>query len=254
MSVVVDEPARWVRRIRINRPDARNAIDDATRLALLTALSKAEEDVGVRAVVLGGTEGIFSAGGDLPSLIGLSFEAALARLSSGHEIVTLAWEFPKPVISAVERFAVGAGAGLALLADDVVVGRSAAFMFPFPKLGLIPDWGITGSLELRTGWPVACRLLRDGATVKGEEAFSLHIADRLTDDDAVMQEAIELAALRADQALDAFAGLKTMLRGRAESRLNLDLEARTQAMCITSPAFAEGYAAFQEKRAPRFTP
>jgi len=252
MSVVLDNPAPRVRRIRIDRPDARNAIDDAVRAALLAAVGDAADDAAVRAVMIGGAGGLFCAGGDLPSLIGLDREAALARMRSGHAVVSAIWSCPKPVVAAVERFAIGAGAGLALLADEIVMGNSAIFAFPFLRLGLVPDWGLMGSLRLRAGWAAAGRIVRQGQPVKGEEAMSLGLADRLADDAAVMDEAIAAAVRMADQAPAAFARFKQAMRGDAATALDLAAEAEAQADCIIGPEFAEGYAAFREKRDPGF--
>lgn len=253
MSVAVDTPAPGVARIRIDRPHARNAVDTPTRYALLDALGRAREDEAVRAIVLGGMGGMFCAGGDLPSMVGLNRDEAFARLRHGHEIVTLLWECRKPVVAAVERFAIGAGAGLALTADDVVTSAGTRIGFPFQQLGLVPDWGIAASLRLRAGWSVASRLLRDSAAITGEQAVALGIADHLVAEDAVMAHAIALATTRAAQPAGAFGRLKALMRGEAEATLALQAEAEVQAVCITSPEFAEGYAAFREKRAPRFT-
>ena len=251
MTARIDEPAPGVRRILIDRPDARNAINGDTRAALIAAVADACSAEAVRALLLGGTNGLFSAGGDLPSLVGLDREAALARLQHGHELVTRLWECPKPVVVAVERFAVGAAAGLALLADEIVLGQSAQFVFPFLRLGLVPDWGLMGSLKLRTGWARATRLLRDGATVKGEQALAFGLADRLVKDEAVMAESIAAAESLAKLPPEAFATMKRLMRGDA-AVLGLAEEAAAQARRIVSDEFAEGYAAFREKREPRF--
>ncbi|MBO9499062.1 MAG: enoyl-CoA hydratase/isomerase family protein [Novosphingobium sp.] len=251
MSVAVDHPAPGVARIRIDRPDARNAIDASVRSGLFGALEEARLDAGVRGVVLGGTGGMFCAGGDLPSLVGLDEAAAYARLCDGHRIVALLWTFPKPVVAAVERFAVGAGAGLALLADRVVMGEGAVVSFPFARLGLVPDWGLGGTLPRRIGPERAARRFAEAASVKAGEALGLGLADTVTADATVMAEAIDAAARLAKAAPGAFARTKLRLRGDA-GVLQLEREARDQAACLASPEFAEGYAAFREKREPRF--
>ena len=251
MTIRIDEPRPGVRRILIDRPEARNAIDGETRAALIGAVADARGDEAARALLLGGANGLFSAGGDLPSLVGLERAAALARLQHGHELVTALWEFPKPAVVAVERFAVGAAAGLALLADEIIVGRSAQFTFPFLRLGLVPDWGLMGSLKLRVGWAQAIRLLRDSAAVKGERALAVGLADRLVEDEAVMAEAIAAAEALAKLPSEAFATMKRLIRGDAAT-LRLAEEAAAQAERIVSDEFAEGYAAFREKREPRF--
>lgn len=252
MAIVVDSPAIGIMRIRLDRPAARNAIDDATRVALLDAMTSARFDDAVRSIVIGGTNGVFSAGGDLPSLAGLSYDAAYARLRSGHLVVSAIWECPKPVIIAAENLAVGAAAGIALAADIIVAGPSTRFAFPFLKLGLVPDWGIARSLKSRTGEAISGRLLRDSATIQGEEAANLGIVDKLVADELVMDAAVQSAIAEAAKAGHAFGQLKRMMRGEADIALNLLAEAKAQACCVISPEFAEGYAAFRAKRQPRF--
>ncbi len=139
-ELLIDHPAPGITRLLINRPEARNAINAAVRQALYAALIAARDDPAIRAVIIGGAGGFFSAGGDLPSMVGIAPEAALARMQDGHRIVALLWTFPKPVIAAVERAAVGAAAGIAMLADRIVIGKTATLLFPFLRLGLVPDW------------------------------------------------------------------------------------------------------------------
>ncbi len=252
MSVQSDIPTQGVMRIRIDRPDARNAINAEVREALHAALLVARDDPAVRALVIGGMGGVFSAGGDLPSLIGLDEAAAFARLRDGHRVVSLLWGFPKPVVAAVERFAVGAGAGLALLSDEIVIGEGALLSLPFVKLGLVLDWGLSGTLPRRVGADAATRLYADAAALKGGAARDLGLADRLVADDAVMDTAVQRAEKLALVPPEAFAKTKGRQRGDAETALQLEREAREQAACIVSTEFAEGYAAMREKRDPRF--
>jgi 2-(1,2-epoxy-1,2-dihydrophenyl)acetyl-CoA isomerase len=252
MTIRVDQPEPRVRRILLDRPEARNAIDDAVRQALHDAVIDAIADEGVRAILIAGAGGVFSGGGDLPSLVGLDEEGARDRLRSGHRIVSALWTCPKPVAVAVERFAVGAAAGLALLADEIVMGRNATFSFPFLRLGLIPDWGLAATLPLRAGPVAAARLLRDGQPVGADEALALGLADRVVADDETMAEAVAAAARLAALPPAAFRRLKRLMRGDAEAALHLEAEAQAQAECIVSSEFAEGYAAFREKRRPLF--
>lgn len=251
MSVLVDDPEAGVRRIRIDRSEARNAIDASVRAGLHDALIAARDDSAIGAILLGGTQGMFCAGGDLPTMVGLDAEAAYARLCDGHRIVRLLWDYPKPVVAAVERFAVGSGAGVALLADRVVIGDGAIIGFPFLRLGLIPDWGLGTTLPRRIGPEPAARLFASAATIKAAEALRLGLADTLCADAAVMDEAVAGAAALTRIAPEAFAAMKRRLRGDA-GQLDLEGEARGQAARLQSAEFAEGYAAFREKREPRY--
>lgn len=252
MTVRIDEPEPRVRRIRLDRPEARNAINEAVRTALYDAVTDAVADDAVRALLIAGAGGVFSGGGDLPSLVGLDEAAARERLRDGHRIVAAFWNCPKPVLAAVERFAVGAAAGLTLLADEIVIGRSAFLSFPFLRLGLIPDWGLGATLRIRAGAVAAARLLREGEPVGAEQAVSLGLADRVVDDDQVMADTLAAALRAAALPPAAFARLKRAMRGDAATVLALEAEANAQAECIASAEFQEGYAAFREKRPPNF--
>jgi 2-(1,2-epoxy-1,2-dihydrophenyl)acetyl-CoA isomerase len=252
-ELLIDHPAPYIRRLLINRPEARNAINAEVRDALYAALIAASDDHSVRAVIIGGAGGFFSAGGDLPSMVGIAPDAARVRMANGHRIVDLLWIFPKPVIAAVERAAAGAGAGIALLADRVVMGSGATLLFPFLRLGLVPDWGLVQTVLRRAGQARSTQIFFDGKPVASEAAIAAGLADLAVDDDAVMTRSIEEAERLAALPQQAFARLKFLLRqGSKTDPLNLALEAEAQVACLTGPEFVEGYAAFKEKRLPDF--
>jgi 2-(1,2-epoxy-1,2-dihydrophenyl)acetyl-CoA isomerase len=249
--LLIDDPLPGVRRLRINRPEARNAIDAAVRAALRAALADAANDSSVRVMLFGSANGIFCAGGDLPSMVGLTRAAAEERMRESHEVAAAIGTFPKPVVAAVERFAVGAGAGLALLADHLMLADNAVLGFPFLKIGLVPDWGITATLPLRAGSTMAARVLRTAANVSASEALAAGIVDELVPSGQIEQLSIDLAAALAVLPAGAFRRLKTRLRGR-DFLKTLDDERAAQVSCLIGPEFAEGYAAFVAKRMPDF--
>lgn len=249
--LLIDDPALGVRRLRVNRPEARNAIDADVRAALRAALTAASQETAVRSLLIGSANGIFCAGGDLPSMIGLSSETADARMRESHEIAATIATFPKPVVVAVERFAIGAGAGMALLADYLIMADDAVLGFPFLKIGLVPDWGTTATLPLRIGFARAARILRSSETVKSSEALELGIADEVLPADQVEPRSIEQACNLAALPAAAFRSLKARLNG-TQIQTALDEERVAQVSALSGPEFAEGYAAFIEKRSARF--
>jgi 2-(1,2-epoxy-1,2-dihydrophenyl)acetyl-CoA isomerase len=253
-EILSDEPLPHVRRLLINRPAARNAINDAARTQLYDALLAARDDPHIRCVLIGGSGGIFSAGGDLPSLVGISADNALLRMQDGHKMVSLLWSFPKPVVAAVERAAAGAGAGLALLADRIIVGQEATLLFPFLRLGLVPDWGLMQTITRRAGYARANQIFLDNAAIKGTDAIGIGLADIVSPDADVMTRACTEAGTLAALPLKAFSRLKAGLRETAQpDPLALAYEAQMQVACLTGAEFVEGYAAFKEKRAANFT-
>ena len=253
-EILVDEPLPHIRRLLINRPAARNAINDLARHQLLDALAAARDNPRIRCVLIGGVGGLFSAGGDLPSLVGLSAGDARTRMQSGHKLVSLLWAFPKPVIAAVERVAAGAAAGLALLADRIVIGQDAILLFPFLRLGLVPDWGLMQTLTRRAGYARANQILLNNASIKGADAIGMGLADIVSPETDVMARALTEAEALAALPLNAFNRLKAGLRNAGESDpLSLAYEAEMQVACITGAEFTEGYAAFKEKRVASYT-
>ncbi len=191
--LLIDRPADGILRLRINRPEKRNAVNQAVRKALIEAVSGAQNDAECRAMVFGGAEGVFSAGGDLPSMVGISQEAARTRMASGAELCRLIANSPFPIVSAAEGFCAGAVVGLSLLGDHIVGGKSTRILFPFLRIGLVPDWGLMFSLPRRVGTATARRLLCRGQPVLGEEAADIGLIDEYVGEGDVMAAAVRRA-------------------------------------------------------------
>jgi len=251
-NLLTDRPLPSVCRILFNRPEARNAIDRATRDALGAALEEAQKAEDIRAVILGGVGGFFCAGGDLPSMVGLTSNEAMGRMMEGHSIVARLWHYPKPVLIALEGAAVGSGAALTTLADYVVMSSEGRIGFPFQKIGLVPDWGLMATLPLKTGAAVAQKLFREAAILDADQALAINLVDEIKRPAEVMAQTIAKAAELARLPLAAFARMKTIVRGDIEIALKDEL--RAQILCLTGAEFVEGYEAFRAKRAPDFLP
>ena len=249
--ILVDQPAPFVVRILINRPKARNAIDAAVRDQIGAALAAALLRPGTRAMVFGGAGGMFSAGGDLPSMANLSPDAARTRLRQVHALCRAVATAHVPVVSAVEGVAAGGAVGLALLGDHIVSGEGSRLLFPFLSLGLVPDWGQLLTLPRRVGLPAARRFLTEGGAVRADEALRSGLVDVVVPDDQVMARAVIAASALARLPREAWARTKRRLAGALED--DLRQEEDDQVACLTGPEFAEGYAAFFAKRAADFT-
>jgi 2-(1,2-epoxy-1,2-dihydrophenyl)acetyl-CoA isomerase len=253
MTVCIDRPAPGIVRLRIDRPEKRNAVDAQVRAALIEAVTAVQADPECGGLVLGGVGGIFSAGGDLPSMVGLSEPQARARMQEGHRLCRLLSETAIPVVSAAEGFCVGAAVGLALLGDYIVAGRATRFLFPYLSLGLVPDWGLLQTLPARIGVGAARRVLLAGSLLTGEEAVRVGVADEYVDESDVMAAAIESAVRLANLSPLAFARTKRRLLQPPRSlEDDLKREEADQTALLLSADFREGYAAFTEKRVPRF--
>lgn len=251
--VLLDRPAPHVARLRINRPDKRNAIDLAVREALVEHVQALLADAGTRALVFGGVGGVFSAGGDVPSMLGLSEAQARARMQHVHRLCRLVAGARIPVVSAIEGVAAGGAVGLALLGDCIVIGRGARVLFPFLRLGLVPDWGQLLTLPQRIGLAQARRVLTGGQALGGEEAVRIGLADVLAEDAEVMDHAVQLAGELASLPAEAFGRMKQCLNhppGTLDEALAREED--DQAVCLLGPDFLEGFEAFRTKREPDF--
>nr|WP_249137461.1 enoyl-CoA hydratase-related protein [Bradyrhizobium tropiciagri] len=239
--------------MRINRPAKRNAIDHAVRQGFIDALTDLRGDPSVRALVLGGVNGVFSAGGDLPTMANLDQAQAEARMHHVHAVCRALAGSGLSIVSALEGVVAGAAVGMALLGDHIVVGHKTQILFPFLRLGLAPDWGQLFTLRQRVNKATAWRLVTSPAPVTGDEAFSIGLADQLVVDDDIMRAAIMEASRLSQLPIEALRRTRERLSDPSRSLDDeLAREARDQAVCLTGSEFAEGYAAFMEKRAADF--
>ncbi len=253
LFVTTDHPVEGVLRIGLNRPEKRNAINPELRYALIDAFTAARDDADVHAIIIAGNEGHFCAGGDIDSMAGVTVQSARARMKSNHLMVRLMAESEKPIIAAVEGFAVGAGAGIAMMADTVVMAETATIGFPFFRIGLVPDYALLYSLPRRVGVARARQILLYARILKGANAFDAGLADEMVGDGETEARAVELAIELAAMPPQAFAIARRQL-GLFPTDLEsaLEMEAMAQAACMTSSEFAEGSTAFKEKRKPNF--
>ena len=249
----VDRVSPVVARVLINRPAKRNAIDFDVRQQLIETFERLLQDAQVRAVIIGGVGGNFSAGGDLPSMANLSDSDARQRMRHIGRLCRLIQGAAIPIVTAMEGVSAGACIGLALLGDWIVAGANTKVLLPFMKLGLIPDWGLLHTLPLRIGMPAARRLFAADGPVAVNDALRMGLFDELVADSEVMPAAIREAQRLAALPRDAFARMKSRLSVRS-STLEDDLqrEEDDQAHLLLSADFREGYAAFMEKRSPDF--
>ena len=156
------------------------------------------------------------------------------------------------MVAEVRGHAVGAGAGLALFCDTIVMGESASIGFVFPKIGLVPDFAIAHTLPKRIGHARARQALLYARAYKGAEALAIGLADDVVPDEQLKARAMERAAELAEFSTHACALTKRMLTLSDDAGAVFDFEATAQPLCFASDDFRDGLAAFREKRKPRF--
>ncbi len=256
-SILVEDSG-GVRTITLNRPDKLNAFNEEMHGALRAALAGAADD-GVRAVLLTGAGKAFCAGQDLSDRV--QGEGGQAP-DLGHTIETL-WNplvravrgLAKPVVCAVNGVAAGAGANLALSCDIVLAARSARFIQPFCRLGLVPDSGGTFYLPRLVGEARAKGLALLGDALDAPRAESWGLIWAAMDDAELMTGARKLASHLATQPTYGLGLTKRAIQASADNPFDaqLDLERDLQREAGRTPDYAEGVRAFLEKRVPQFT-
>ncbi len=253
-AVLTDTPAPAVRRIAMNTPANKNALGAALREAVQAALEAALAEPAVRAVILTGAGADFSAGGDLSKMDELRTPSqARARIKGAHRLALLLDRAEKPVIAAVRGYAMGAGAGLALAADTLVMAEGARIGFPFLKVGLIPDFGVSYALANRAGRGVARQALMYARTYTAAEALRLGLCDEVVAEAELDARALALAGELAAQPAHALSLTRRMLATLPGSLdALLETEAMAQSLSWMTDEFTEGLAAFREKRKPVF--
>ena len=215
--------------LSLDRPSAGDALDEATILALRARLDRAAQDATLGCIILCGTGRFFCAGGDLKAYRALEDTAALERVFGAARALLDAIEaHPLPVIAAIDGYALGGGAELAMACDLRVAGAGAVLGFPQLRLGIIPGWDGTERLSALVGRGTAMRLLLTGERLSAEAARGIGLVE-------VVAENAREAALRLAAGLEAAAPLA--IRGAKQALGTLDLP-RAEARKLAAAIFA----------------
>jgi 2-(1,2-epoxy-1,2-dihydrophenyl)acetyl-CoA isomerase len=258
MSTVDTRIEGGVATLTLNRPDKLNAFNETMHAELREALSAVEADPAVKVVVLTGAGRAFSSGQDLTqdlprdekgrTVVG----AALER--DYNPLVLRLYAFPKPTIAALNGPAVGASMNIALACDIVLAARSAMLQEAFARIGLVPDAGGTWILPRLVGPKRALALMMTAQAIGAEEAERMGLVYKVFDQATFPAEVAAFAVRLAGGPGLAYRMMKEAVLASSMNDLasQLALEARLQKEAGFSDDFAEGVAAFREKRPPRF--
>jgi 2-(1,2-epoxy-1,2-dihydrophenyl)acetyl-CoA isomerase len=259
-TVNVYRTARAVK-IELNRPERMNAWSSAMSADLLSALRAAAADDDVRAVMLTGVGRAFCSGADLKDAMAQAaanhgpLDNKATLVEAYNPIVTAIREMAKPVLTAVNGPAAGAGLSLALAGDLVVAAESAYFTLAFVNIGLVPDAGASRFVPSRLGVARAAEMALLGEPVTATRAADIGLINAAWPDAEFAARADALLERLSNGPTRSYAGSKRELNHWLYTRMpeHLALEAELQGELADSKDFREGVTAFLEKRRPTFT-
>lgn len=251
-EVIVERPQPAIAVVRLNRPEARNALSQAVRQRLAEHFQALGRDEDVRCIVLTGGDKVFAAGADIRAMVDAT-PIDILLLNNQRMWQTIA-SCPKPVIAAVNGFALGGGCELAMACHIRYAAPHAKFGQPEVKLGLIPGYGGTVRLPRLVGRGVATELLLSGRMIDAAEAERIGLVNRVVAAESLLEECRGLA--------QTILGMGPIAVGLTLDQVDRALDVpMDQALALEAEAFgaacasedkAEGTAAFLEKRAPSF--
>jgi enoyl-CoA hydratase len=241
--------------LTLHRPDRLNALSPDVLEDLQARLDEVEGDEGVGAVVLTGAgDKAFSAGADVSLVREAGPIEARTFAARGHATADRIEALPKPVVAAINGYALGGGCELALACDVRLASERAQIGLPEVTLGIFPGWGGTQRMPRLIGPGRAKELIFTGRRVGAEEALAIGLVDRVHPHEELLDRAVELAAEMAEKPAWALAAAKAMLNraGDGDQAGNLARELDLFALAFATEDQREGMAAFFEKRAPNF--
>ena len=237
--------------IMLNRPEVRNALNRKMLHELGDALTELENDPQIRVIIIAGNKD-FCAGADIKEMHAIKPVEIEAFCRWGHKVFDQLEGMGKPVIAAINGFALGGGCELALACDIRIAGEGAKFGQPEVNLGLIPGFGGTQRLSRLIGVAKAKEMILTGKIIDAKEAESIGLVNRVVKDEELMTKAEEIAQIIAQKAPIAVKMAKTLINENQEIERGLENEIAFFAQCFTTQDRVEGINAFLEKRKPRF--
>ncbi|GIW24176.1 enoyl-CoA hydratase/isomerase family protein [Meiothermus sp.] len=254
--LVIPSDHHDIRLLTLNDPQKRNPLSPALVEHLLAALEVAEQDPGIRGVVLTGSGQAFSAGADLAFLKSVTTAGAEANYAHSRELMRLfhrIYTFPKPTLAAINGPAVAGGAGLATACDLAVMSEQARIGYTEVKIGFVA--ALVGVILVRNvGEKHAKELLLTGRLVSAQEAYRMGLVNRVVPAEQLLDEALALAQEVCDNAPTSLSLTKELLNALPGMGLEdgFRLASIANAWVRETDNLAEGIAAFFEKRPPRF--
>ena len=252
-NLLIQGPEKGVLLLTLNRPKALNALNTALLGELSAALDTAEADTSIGAVVITGSERAFAAGADINEMAARDLVGILEDPRVAH------WQrisrFSKPIVAAINGFALGGGCELAMHADILIAGENARFGQPEINLGIMPGAGGTQRLTRAVGSALAMHLALTGEQISAQRALQAGLISEICPTELTVERAINIAETIASKAPLAVRLTKEAIHKASDLDLAAGLRFERHAFTILAGTAdrAEGLKAFQEKRQPKFT-
>lgn len=239
--------------ITVNRPDKLNAINKTVMEELKLAVEEIYNNPAIRsAIITGAGLKAFVAGADITEFMGLSKEEGMAVSKKGHDVFFAIENSPKPIIAAVNGFALGGGCELALSCHFMIAAENAKFGQPEVNLGLIPGYGGTQRLVQVAGKGRAMELLMSGRTISAQEALQIGMVNEVVPQENLIARVTEILTLINSKAPVAIAKVIDCVNHFDHSRAGYDHEIEQFGECFATEDMKEGVTAFLEKRKADF--
>lgn len=236
IGIEADPPAAW---ITLQRPEKLNALDEQTLEELSAALRELEEDRDIAAIAITGAgERAFCAGADVEALASLPADRVLESNLLGHEVFESIERLRKPVIAAINGYALGGGLELALSCDIRLAVQGARMGLPEVRLGVIPGWGGTWRLREAVGSGRAREMILTGRLLDAGEALDAGLLSRAVPDERLRGEVRDLAAELSKNSAEALTAAKsTLLAGAPDGRALARVESGSVASLVSGGEF-----------------
>ncbi|MEJ2900464.1 enoyl-CoA hydratase [Acinetobacter sp. NS-4] len=250
--VQIDYALPAIATIKINRPEAKNALNTQVRKMLAEAVAQQVENHDIRVIILTGGDDVFAAGADLTELAeASSMDMYLRRTERYWQTIA---NCPKPIIAAVNGFALGGGCELAMHADIIIAGQNAQFGQPEIKVGIMPGAGGTQRLVRAVGKFQAMRMIMTGCLISADEAFAMGLVSQVTEDTETLNTAYKMAQQIAKLPSIALEQIKeaVLLSEDVPLHAGLSFERKAFQLLFSTEDQKEGMAAFLEKRKPSY--
>ena len=250
--LLIEHPADDIVVFRLNRPEVRNALNLTMRQRLAAEVARYGADPAIRCLIITGSDTVFAAGADIGEMADMSPVDVMARNTSQYWRPLM--DCPKPLIAAVEGYALGGALELALCADIIVAGESAKLGLPEVKVGILPGSGGTQKLTRLIGRQRAMLLLLTGRMFGAAEALGMGVVSDVAPAGEALTRAIEIAREIAAMPPISIMQIKEIVNAGANASLDtaLMLERKAFYLQFATQDQKEGMKAFKEKRKPKF--